>query len=344
MDELPLEDILSRYGVAPREGAGAEVIESGNTVAVVDTDAGRLVVRRSHATRTREWLELEAAVLSHLAEMDFPAVRQRRTLEDEPFIEHEGRFWAVFDFVDGRPADPPSDQQVAALGRLHAELHTALTQVPDADRHADYAASFRPRKSWAYLVPLAATGKFIDEIDLTTRLAAAGDRPDMADVLAHLASCRERTEAALADLPELAEQLTHYDFGQCNILFDASGEATVVDFDLLIWDSTAADVARAINAVGRFGSMGPLLPVKAAKYLAAYHAAGPLNAEATAALPALLRLYVLQQPIFHTLMYLEASDPAWQSRWAQAIAKDLSRDEELSRIGTDWIATAVKHG
>ncbi len=341
MDELPLKDILSRYGVAPREGAGAEVIESGNTVAVVDTDAGRLVVRRSHATRTREWLELEAAAIAHLAETEFPAVRQRRTLEGEPFIEHEGRFWAAFDFVDGRPADPPSDRQVAALGRLHGELHTALARVPAADQHADYAASFRPRKSWAYLVPLAATGRFIDEIDLTARLAAAGDRPELAAVLEHMASCRERTEAALADLPELAEQLTHYDFGQCNVLFGASGEATVIDFDLLIWDSPAADVARAINAVGRFGSMGPLLPVKAAKYLAAYHATRPLDAESIAALPALLRLYVLQQPIFHTLMYLEADDPAWQSRWAQAIAKDLSRDEELNRIGNDWIAAAL---
>ena len=94
MDELPIREVLTLYGLSPSADATPEVIESGNTVAVVDTDAGRLVVRRSHATRTRQWLELEAAVLSHLAETGFPAVRQRRSLEDEPFIEHEGRFWA----------------------------------------------------------------------------------------------------------------------------------------------------------------------------------------------------------------------------------------------------------
>jgi Ser/Thr protein kinase RdoA (MazF antagonist) len=341
MDDTAIGEVLARYGLTVKPGTRAEVIEDGNQTATVTTDGGKVLVRRSHQTRTRPWLAMEAEVLAHLQRAGFPAVRQRRTGGGEAFIEWAERFWAVFDRPAGRRVDPANDGQLAELARLQGRLHAVLAKMPRADRHAAFAAEPRARKSWSHLVPLAATGQFLEQLDLPARLAAAGEGRDSAAVRKHVADCRKRIEAASDGLPPLEGQLTLCDYGQHAVVFGADGAATVADFDLLIWDAPAAGVARAMNVAARFGAFGPLLPVKAAAYLKAYHAALPLGAAELAALPALLRLSVLQQPIFHAMRHLETADPAWQARWAEVVGKDLARDDELTRLGDGWLAAAA---
>jgi Ser/Thr protein kinase RdoA (MazF antagonist) len=338
-----VNEVLIRYGLSVESGTQPESLPaiSGNAVISVRTPTGRAIVRCSNPTRTRTWLKLEADVLSYLADIEFPSVRQLRTPNDQPFVEHDGYLWSVFDFVDGTMAKQPSNSELVTLAQTQAGLHIALDSMPDCRKWRDYASSFRLRKSWAYIVPLAATRDFVDWVEIHDAVAAAEGRNDLDEVKKHLQECVSRIDDITADLPELPGILTHYDYGQYNVLFNSDGVATVIDFDLLSWESPTANLARGINMAGRAEWMGGFLADRASNYLAAYNERRRLSLEELTALPLLMRLFVLQYPIFHALLYLEAIDDTSRTRWAQAMAHDLVRDAELGCYDADWPRRAI---
>ena len=61
-----------------------------------------------------------------------------------------------------------------------------------------------------------------------------------------------------------------------------------------------------------------------------------------AALPGLLRLFVLQYVIFHALLCIEESKTVARRRWVQAMHDDLQRDDELAVIEGDWLVSRSK--
>ena len=165
-DTDSLREVIDLYGLEPAVGVLPQVFPSGsgNRVCHVQTTTGHIAVRRSHPARTRPWLDLEAAVLDHLAQVRFPAVRQYRTAAGQPFIEHAGRFWSVFKYIEASILTRPDDGQLATLAHLQARLHVVLATFPAADRWMDWAGQWRPRKSWAYIVPLADTLAFLEQV------------------------------------------------------------------------------------------------------------------------------------------------------------------------------------
>jgi Ser/Thr protein kinase RdoA (MazF antagonist) len=328
-------EVLGLYGLTPESPAACQPLASGsgNHVYVVSTPTGKVVLRQSHPSRTRQWLELEAAVLEHLARTNFPAVRQRPTLTGQPFVDHEGTFWAAFEYIDASLAAEPDDAQLATIARLQARLHSALSTFPAADRWASWTRLPRPRKSWAYIVPLADTLALLDQLALEQRVAEALPNPLADDILLPIRQCRLRLERITRLLPDLPGMLTHNDYSQYNVLFAADAAATVIDFDLLCWESPAANLARALSVIARRQWMSPFEPDRAAAYLAAYEAEHTLDHRERAALPGLLRLFVLQYVIFHALLCIEESKTAPAEGWVRAMRDDLQRDDELEAIG-----------
>ena len=132
-DDRTLQEVLELYGLTPDSADACQLLSSGsgNRVYAVSTTAGKVVLRQSHPSRTRQWLELEAAVLEHLARVDFPAVRQRPTL-GRPTLHRPPRD------ASGPPSSTstqaslsqPDDAQLATLARLQARLHGVLARLP----------------------------------------------------------------------------------------------------------------------------------------------------------------------------------------------------------------------
>lgn len=296
----------------------------------VQTETAKVVLRRSHPLRTRQWLETESAVLQYLATKGFPAARQLQTRTLDPFVEHEGRFWAVFDYIEGRQVAAPTESELVAIARTQAQLHNALAAFPDAARYATFAESVRPRKNWAYIVPLADTLKFLNRMQAQGDLANLPDSPVMETVREYLQICRQRLIRIAQGLPQLPGILTHYDYGQYNILLGQDGRPTVIDFDLLIWESPAANLARAINVVARPRWMGPFEPEKMAAYVDAYQTQRRLSDDERRALPGLLRLYMLQYVIFQAILCTQEPDLASQISDEQAMWAYLLGDEALA--------------
>jgi Ser/Thr protein kinase RdoA (MazF antagonist) len=341
IDDRTLQEVLQPYGLAPSRPDASRALGSGsgNRVYAVSTTTGTVVVRQSHPSRTRQWLELEAAVLQYLACVNFPAVRQRVTLAGQPFIEREGTFWAAFEHVDADLAVPPNDAQLATLARLQAGLHEELVCFPAAELWASWTRQPRPRKTWACIVPLADTLAFLNQLNLERRLSESLPGPFAGAAIAPIHQGRLRLEGIVRQLPDLPGMLTHYDYGQYNVLFAADGPATVIDFDLLCWESPAANLARALSVVARRQWMGPFEPSLAAAYLAAYESERSLTDSERTALPGLLRLFVLQYVIFHALLCIEEFKAAAlpDERWVQAMRDDLQRDDELAASADDYL-------
>ncbi len=220
---------------------------------------------------------------------------------------------------------------------MQARLHAALADLPGAERWAWWARQPRQRKTWAWIVPLAETLGFLDRIGIEQRVGEALP-PSSAEATLHLVrGGRLRVEQVSRQLSDLPGMLTHNDYGQYNVLFGRDGRVAVIDFDLLCWESPAANLARAISVAARKEWMGPFEPGLAATYLAAYESERPLGDPERQALPALLRLFVLQYVIFHALLCVEECKAGPVEQGVRAMRDDLQRDEELVATGTGWL-------
>jgi aminoglycoside phosphotransferase (APT) family kinase protein len=171
----------------------------------------------------------ELAVQQCVAELGFPTPRVRLT---RPVDEELGGAWSVMDFAPGTP--PLGDLDgIAALRRapaLFARLPGQLA-APMAALHA-----LDPEPIGAAVEAAAPTVAWRVEqlLEHFESAAAVLDRPDLAAAVGALADCRS---------PEVVTVICHGDLHPFNLLVDADGDVTVVDWTAAIRAEPAYDVA-----------------------------------------------------------------------------------------------------
>lgn len=178
------------------------------------------------------------------AERGIPVVLPIVLDADKSFVAHEGKFYALFPFVDGNnyPDQRCSVAELRSLARMLARVHEVGATV--APEHIEKKFE---RKSFDIA---RAHGREIVKVIEAEIAATGGSEFDRAALL-----IANKKIALLGAWPFAAEPvaphiLVHYDLHAGNIFFDAAGEAQhVFDFELTQYEPAAFDVIRTMTIV-----------------------------------------------------------------------------------------------
>ncbi len=295
-----VEDVSAALGVGDvRAARSVGVGRSWNVV--METDRGRLVMKRYKPSVEDAAVVSEHGVLQRLAELQLPAPRLVAGPEGATVVRRADGAFALFDHIDGHlpmhelvtlPAE--RRRQARAAGTLLAILHEALADVPPA----------------AY--PSTGLGP-----DGSRRLPSAGH----ADLLRRAAAALSTSSRATATLAErlcgldaqlagssLRTTLVHGDYGPYNLLLRSGRPLVVIDFELARLDWRLLDVVTAAPrfSVGRTGFSAD----RFAAFLGGYLELAPEMRAELALAPVLLELLSLRRAAILLRRDAEQPDPA----------------------------------
>lgn len=224
---------------------------------VLNTSAGKKVLKRYRAAWPAETIAHEHAILKELQASDFPAPRLVLTSRNESTLEWGGHFYALYDYIEGRnyagsvvlPAQRNHlvRQAGIALARLHGQLHEF---IPAGEHHLGYISNSDRRQrdlNW-HLERLESLSSRAEEIQ---NLRAREDARWLARQSGAIARRMEQLEKKVADA-SLVQTVIHGDYGIHNLHFQTRGShaVTVLDFELARREWRLLDL---ISVLARFG-------------------------------------------------------------------------------------------
>jgi Ser/Thr protein kinase RdoA (MazF antagonist) len=255
----PPEAVLARLGIRPR-GTARRAGGGRSSSLILDTDRGRVLLKRYKPTVELGTVRGEHAVLRHLEAAGFPAPRLIAGDDGATIAEDGDRLYAAFRFIDGhRRADahllaPAARRRFvhaagATLGRLHATL---AGFVPPTTSPNGFISTTGPRvrdADW-YRARIAGAAD-------ATRGSAHPAAHEVHARLDALTTELDRLDATLR-AAEPARGVVHGDYGPYNLLVRPGRPIVVVDFELARLDWWLTDLATAIPrfATGRRGWSG----------------------------------------------------------------------------------------
>jgi Ser/Thr protein kinase RdoA (MazF antagonist) len=320
-----LEALLAGYGLQPLGEPVAFYRGRGESL-VVDTSAGKKILKRYKATVGIEAIRHEHDILGYLARLGFPAPRLV-TRPDGLTWSSDGsnESYALFDFLDGyfhyhNYWLPPRQtrQFIYDSGRALAALHQALRDFTPVGHNP---SGFRSQD-----------GERWRELDwFLERLAecrgSAADRASRRRLGARLAPVETelpRLDDLLrrADLPRL---IIHGDYGPYNLLFKAGEPVVTLDFELARLDWRLTDLAKAVPyfARNRLGFSRP----KMAAFLDGYRSLAALPPAELEMLPLVWRFLALRRAVVCAHRYLQDGE----AHWARQAEEKLQAASWLSR-------------
>ncbi|MER5173527.1 phosphotransferase [Thioclava kandeliae] len=269
------------YGIS---GAMKRLETEKDDTYLISASEGRYILKIANPDETQGELDLQNAVLDHLAEhFTRPAPRLIRARTGEGMLREpaSGRFYRLLSFVEGTPLDmmETRTETLPEIGRVLAELRLALGgfRHPHQSRQLVWDVQHVMR-----LRPL------LGEVSLPPRhQALAGE------AFARLAEVAHR-------IPALPRQVVHNDFYASNIVADPeTGHVTgVIDFGDVVESAVAIDLAVAL--------MGQILKAftpdqdifaNAYPVLAGYLERAPLSDEELAIIPHMVMARVLVRAV-----------------------------------------------
>ena len=244
MDELQaaIHAALASWGVTPaavRPLSGGVANEHWRVEPSAGLPAavpgGPLVLRRYHARHAPEGTGYEHAVLSFLAERDWPVAAPIATFDGQTVVTTPAGRWALFPFLPGEPP-PASPLTLQRKGALLALLHTDLAEWTAPGQRP----SFGRVTDLDVYVRRGGFPNFDTLIDWY-----AGRDPERAHALA---AAQRRSEGWM-------ERLRYADFpdtpiyNEClgaNVLFEGDEVTAILDFDRTHLDTRTADISRSL--------------------------------------------------------------------------------------------------
>ena len=241
--------VLAKFGLVPTGSLRSFSTGRRSSLIGVETDAGRVVVKRYPSHWGEQSIHHEHAVLAKLEAIDFPAVRVLATPHGETVLIHDGAAHGVFRHVDGRAPTGrymPKRMQadlVTDLGWLLARLHASLSGFDPGHRHhlgLEPATGLPRRTLSTYLELLASveSHRTADDAHARFRRWVVERR---ADIEERLVSTHGRLEAHC-----LSTTIIHGDFGAHNVLYGDHG-AVLLDFELARTEWRLTEIAMVLT-------------------------------------------------------------------------------------------------
>jgi Ser/Thr protein kinase RdoA (MazF antagonist) len=253
----------------------------------------------------------------------------------EPFVEVEGRLWAVFPWCNGRPgaSDCMADLFVLAsvqgkwieCGELVRASRQWETIVRCAGRH-------RQRKSWAWVVPLDQVPRFAHEQMIVDRARAEAPEGPYREAFLHLA-CEVGDSVRGFDrllerqrVRDLSHAVTHGDFWVSNVSI-SEDTAAVLDLDCYSFEPRVTDFARAANWYYRERSAS-----ENAQLFREFQAHAHLGGREIETLPLMMCTHDLFYCVARTLLFMEERESLTaQRRLIETIRAEARASERYER-------------
>jgi homoserine kinase type II len=251
-------------------------------------------------------LAYDHAVLHDLAKSGLPVPKVVRAAGGTRWVEHEGRIYELFQFVEGAAFDPDDLNEVAAAGAMLARFHRATERLQPHDRK-DWPRYFDPKTSAKALKDARRRLKGGMSGDLTPYTAQ-----EVVAVLDRLLDEAQRCERRLPDKAYWALPVTiiHGDWHPANLKFADHQVAGIFDFDWVGRQPRMVDVTDGLLFFGStreqpldggdiWSLTQPYQPVweRMRVFMAAYRGHMPLEQSELDALPDLLRQRALYNRI-----------------------------------------------
>jgi Ser/Thr protein kinase RdoA (MazF antagonist) len=276
---VELRDVLSSYGLADAE---VHDIRSGRRNKHWRAVAGygkAYALRRYAAERTRPAIAYEHAALTCAGERGWPVAVPLANAHEDRLVGRDGRLYALFPFLTGRPAPYSNARYLRIKGALLARLHRDLASAPVGGQRVGFS------RVWEVDGDDATYQELLREFARDHREGAAVLRRD------RYSSLRELSRLGYGELDDI---VVHWDFHHDNLLFGGGTLTGLLDFDSVHRDARVADIAQSIlldcleppahNAI-RAESLGA--------FVAGYHASSPLaDIEAQLLVPLLFALVI----------------------------------------------------
>jgi Ser/Thr protein kinase RdoA (MazF antagonist) len=214
-----MRGIIGGYGLQVRGSVEVPGGPGRSANLIVDTSAGKKMLKRYKETIDLDAIRHEHSILMRLEQLDFPAPRLVMTACGETFIQHDGKHYALFDFLEGYfqyhnyfylPAR--LQQFIAVSGEALGSLHAALRDFTPDGRQPN---GFRVRGGERWREP----AWFAQKLE-QCRHAAPELRAEGADTLRRMLSEHaNQVEVALRELDARlklaapAQLIIHGDYG-----------------------------------------------------------------------------------------------------------------------------------
>jgi Ser/Thr protein kinase RdoA (MazF antagonist) len=217
---------------------------SSNTSWFVSTDAGDVVLRRSHNLKTVAGAEFECELIDHLRGYGYPAPPVHRTRDGAILVQVDGVLHMVMHLLPGRGYDDHSNLDAVArgLGRYHA-IVSELT-IPGEREHSSALAS------------LGQLGQenLYSAVEVVAPLLPPDARTALREDARFLADRMEQLNVELGERQEdLTSVVIHGSYGRSAVLLDEGRLTGVLDFDRAAQDLLGLDLAYALKAFCRGG-------------------------------------------------------------------------------------------
>jgi Ser/Thr protein kinase RdoA (MazF antagonist) len=248
----------------------------------VRTDAGEVVLRRSHNLKSVAGAEFECALIDHLRGHGYPAPPVQRTREGAILVEVEGVLHMVMRLMPGQSYDPGDAAQLEAvatgLGRYHS-IVSELTLPADRERSSSLASLGQQGQENLYAA-----------VDVVEPLLAADAGATLREHARYLAERMERVNVGLGERQkDLTFLVIHGSYGQSAVLVDEGRLTAVLDFDRSAQDLLGLDLAYALRSFCREGPIRRsgfgIDPDRCRTFLHHYRNLAPLAEADLAAMP-----------------------------------------------------------
>ncbi|WP_211747601.1 phosphotransferase [Paenibacillus sp. Marseille-Q4541] len=253
MHALTSSDITKEEGYAIRsmleyylgrsEGIGAAECNisrlaggMNNSTYLIQCGEQRYVLRNYNSHQDTEKVQYEHAILKSLAtyQKSFVIPQLVHTIEDETFVNHEGKIGALFHYQNGCNPELIETGQYFDLGQKAGQLSIALSniKVPLCPVYPPY-----------YKIELAYTEcspadfvRFLREPDPLFLYLQEETKEIAGEV--------EQLFIKISQLEQLPHQVVHGDLNASNILVSEEGEiTTILDFEFATWDIRVMELA-----------------------------------------------------------------------------------------------------
>ena len=270
---------------------------SRSTNLVLNMSSGLKILKQYRSDMSLQDITYEHSVLKHLAIHDFPSPRLIQSREGSTYLEVDGRYYALFDFISGFSYDdyffPRSRLKffLTEAGKTLARYHQIVDGlVPDGRKLDGFTPDGLRRwrdQGWYLDIFVASEALF------KARGAKSGLSRFFLDNLVRLKQCYIDLNQALAQsFGSLPKLVIHGDYGPYNLLFNQEALVAVLDFECVHLDLRAIEL---ITALIRFASSDTKLDYDQARiFFKAYISQCPLPASEIELMPDLFRVEKLR--------------------------------------------------
>lgn len=296
---------------------------------IVDTDAGRAVLKRYRADWRPQTIAFEHAVLTKLETLGITAPLPFATAEGETFIRCDGKYYAIFHLIPGRNYASAFLLRSQRLHLMHlageamAQVHAALEGfLPNSPHHLGFKSYDGPRHH---------DRKWHDDTLAELEAAAPGLRDPEQKALAgwlveHAGEVVDKMDALDRSLAarNLRRLIIHGDYGLHNLLIDRKRSVVPVDYELARLEWRLSDL---VSCLSRLRSRdGAYDDESIRKFLSGYQRRFPIPPDELDALPVVWQFYKLKSAIQYWYSFMQtngptrklhsAKDAVFQARWA----------------------------